>query len=201
MAGPLGVPGAGSMPLAPIHPPRRLPVGAILAGALLIASFSGYALGGGLRVTSPTLLTSSGQFDAANDVGTWWLIERVVYVLVPSTLPTSVSGAAASPTVLPSNATVFLAGSGTAGQAGVEFVYNETAGPHASTELELKLNVAINGGAPSTLTVYIETQSTVPAATHSYGFMVDTGPSPQSHTLLESVRVSVLPCTSVGTCP
>lgn len=189
------------MSLAPSRQPRDLRFGLLLIGLAVGASISGYALGGGLRVDSPTLLTSSAQLDSGNDVGTWWLVERIVYVILPATLPSSASGAVGTPTVLPGNASVLLAGSGISGQAGAEFVYNETGSAPRSTEVELRLDVAINGGAPSTITVYIETQSTVPAGTHAYGFMVDTGPSPQSHLLVESVRIVALPCSSVGMCP
>jgi hypothetical protein len=141
----------------------------------------------------------SGGGTYAADTGLpWWTQTSTGSSAIPASVPAAVSTNVASPTVLGNaQAASYAVNSATAGHNAVIWVFSEATTASASTEVELALTARV-ASVTSTITVYIETQSTPQKSPVAITFYFDAGTGVM---ILNSWSQVTQPCTSVGTCP
>lgn len=173
-----------------------------VATALSVAAFvGGFALAGSLTISSGSSESANGNFESTNSIA-WWTQSSVGLSSTPSTVPTSISTTAGSPTVLGATATSYLIGSGTAGDVAHFFKMSESTSAPVSTEIEIVFTIS-TGSTPTTTTstVYLETQSTAPGSALTFTLFYDLGSAGSGTIVLNSVQEISQLCSAVGTCP
>ena len=167
----------------------------------LIAFVGGYALAGSLTVSSSGTESANGNYEPTGAIS-WWSQSSVGLSTIPSSPPTAASTTVATPTSLASASQSYMINTGSAGDLGHYFKMSESSSACASTELEIVFTVS-TGASPSitTVTIYVETQSSVPASTTTFTFYYDLGSPASGSIVLNSVQQISQVCASVGTCP
>jgi hypothetical protein len=120
----------------------------------------------------------------------------------PAPLPRLWSSTLAAPTRLPRAATSFRIDTATAGDIALVWIFNETVGIAASTELEVHFIIHYLVGTTATvatITSYIETQRLALAAPISFKVYWDSGHA--TGVTYESQFEVALSCPALGTCP
>ncbi len=176
--------------------PKMTRVAIVLA---VITFGSGFALGASLAVTNGGGENGSGVYHTGTNSPAWWSESAVGFNLVPSGLST-LSATVGAPTVLATSSSSYAINAPIVGDWGHYWKLQETSSATINTELELKFQVATGGGAYSTRTVYLETQSTAPASTLTFTTWFDLGSASAGPTA-NNVVVVWLVCSAIGTCP
>ena len=173
-----------------------------LATALTLAAFvGGFAMAGSLTITSGTPESANGNYESATSIS-WWTQASVGLAATPSTVPTSLSGTAGSPTVLGATSTAYMANTGTSGDVAHFFKMTEASSAPVSTELEVVLTVSA-GSTPvvTTLTLFVETQTSAPSGALTFTLYYDLGSASSASVVLNSVQQISQQCGAIGTCP
>jgi hypothetical protein len=167
----------------------------------LLAVVAGFGMAASFTVTQGPALAGSGVYHSTNSIA-YWTESSVGVGVQPTVLPTTASTTVATPTVLAAAATSYGINTAVANDVGQYWRFSEAITATANTELELAFTVS-TGVAPvvTTLTVFVETQATIPAVATTFTFYYDLG-SPATATItLNSVTEIAQACSAVGTCP
>ena len=173
-----------------------------IATALSLAAFvGGFALAGSLTVNSSGTEAGGGNFETATSIS-WWSQSSVGLTAIPTSVPTGLSITPGSPTVLAATGQAYMIGTGTAGDLAHYFKMTEGSSATASAELEIVFSIS-TGATPTitTVTVYLETQSTTPTTAQTFTLYYDLGSPSGGSIVLNSVQQISQLCSSVGTCP
>jgi hypothetical protein len=167
----------------------------------LLAIVAGFGMAASFTVTQGPVITGSGVYHATNAI-TWWTDTSESVAVQPTVLPATLSANPTAPTTLAAVATSYGVNPAVQNDVGQSWKFTEATSATAATELELAFTVS-TGAAPvvTTLTVYVETQATIPATATVFTFYYDLG-SPAAGTItLNSVTEIAQQCSAVGTCP
>ena len=170
----------------------------IATGFALLAVVAGFGLAA-FTVTSGPALAGGGEYHATNAIA-WWTESDVGVSIQPTPLPTTASGVVGTPTVLAAAATNYGINAAVAGDVSQYWKFTEAVTATVSTELELAFTVSTGAGV-SSLTVYAETQVTIPGAAVTFSFYYDLGSAAAGTITLNSVTEIAQQCSAVGTCP
>lgn len=167
-----------------------------------MAAFAvGYAAAGALTVVGNQNESASGSYTSTTNLG-WFTEVSGGIGTVPSPLPTTLSTAPGSPTVLAASGQTYLVNSGAVGDIEHFAKFNESTSAPASTELELTITVSTGVSATfATINVYLETQSHAPGASQVFVLAYDLGNAATTSIVLNSVEQIAQQCASVGSCP
>jgi hypothetical protein len=181
--------------------PRTARVVYVVTGITMAAFAIGYATAGVLIVIGNQTENASGGYTATSAL-TWWTQASVGLGIVPQTIPALLNMTAAHPTVLAAAGTTYLANTGVAGDIYHYVRFTEATNAPTSTEVEISLTIS-TGSAPvfATVTVFVETQSTVPTTAQSFLIAYDLGSAATTSIVLNSVQEISQQCTGIGTCP
>ena len=177
---------------------RWVGIGGVV-GLLALGMFVGAGLG------APALL-SPGPTETAQgaDVGqqglTYWVWQSTQLWHIPTPVPTTLSLAVATPTLLSTVASAYTINPALAGNESVRWAFQETTAAPRSTELELRFLDGLTGGAVA-LRIYVETRATAVPAALVFELYWDAGAFAPASVTVETMQVDVLACTSVGNCP
>ena len=167
----------------------------------LLAVVAGFSMAASFAVTQGPAIQGSGVYHGTNTI-TWWTDTSEAVAVQPTPLPTTLSTTVTAPTVLAAAAANYGVNAAVAGDVGQAWKFTEATSATANTELELAFTVS-TGTVPTvtTLTVYVETQATIPGTATVFVFYYDLG-SPATATItLNSVMEIAQQCSAVGTCP
>lgn len=179
---------------------RRRRVAAITLAAVLLLGAVGYAFGA--ATVAHLSQTANGESVTTTSL-TYWYLRSLATTTIPGTVPTLVSTAVASPTLLPGSGGSYRINAATAGDPAVVAGIKETNAALTNAELELVITVSI-GGTPATSTIhaYVKTQGMAPGpAGFVYLFYFDSGTISFSGATITSVTETNYHCSSVGSCP
>ncbi|MCI4345729.1 MAG: hypothetical protein L3K07_03100, partial [Thermoplasmata archaeon] len=117
---------------------------------------------------------------------------------IPGSVPGAVSTTVGTPSVLGASSSSYVINTATGGHASVELSFLESSSAPTSTEIEVTFTVTVGSpGTTSTVTAYVETQSTV-STTLLFNFYFDAG---AGALVFDSAQEISQPCSSVGSCP
>ncbi len=172
-----------------------------LIALLLVAFGGGYALAAGLSITNGSGENGSGVYHTTTTTIAWWSEFSTDASTVPSGLAT-LSTTVGTPTVLAGASTSYAINTPTVGDIAHLWKLQETTGASLNTELELifQLTTGGGGGTLTTVTVFVETQSSSPGATLTFTMYYDLGAG-SSGPIVQSLAVIWQQCSGVGTCP
>jgi hypothetical protein len=181
-----------NLPLRPL-----LPIPFAL-GILLAAS----ALGSSLTFANLPSQKENSAYSSDTNLN-YWTETFVEATTIPTGL-TVVSQTAAVPTRLASSPTPYSLKTGsTVGDAAIAIEFTEQINATVNTEIEIRFTIGEITGAVASVTVYVETQTTIPGGAQTYTFYYDEGASATSTTnfLVQADNQQSLQCASVGSCP
>ncbi len=181
------------------HGPLRAAVVAALVAAFAVAA--GWAAAASLRVVHASAERASGVDIGLGGLPSWWTGFRVLSAAVPPVVPSSLNTTAAAPTHLPAANVSYLLNSASAGTAAIAIDYRESVTAPGGAEVELRFTLSLTGGPPVTVRGYIETGTSPPTFPVLVRFLFATGPLTLSGATIQSVTVSPLLCSAVGSCP
>ncbi|MCI4342005.1 MAG: hypothetical protein L3K11_06530, partial [Thermoplasmata archaeon] len=142
-------------------------------GLALVLGLTGFTIGFLTLHAGPSDTGTAG--DTAASLLGYWKFHAVVAATIPGTVPGAASLTVASPSTLPAGTASYVLNSATSGHSAVEWTVQETSAAPTSTELELEFAVTTGSpGTSSTITVFIETQSSV-SGNVLYNFYFDAG--------------------------
>ncbi len=173
-------------------------LGAVTVAAIL-GIVGGFALGAATQVTQGQVENSQGAYVAQQGL-TYWTWEATILDTIPTPVPGSASTAVGTPTVLPAAGASYVIDTSTAGAESVRWEFSEAITAPTSTELEFRFVAGLNGPS-SSLRVYLETQRPAPVGALTFYLYWDAGTFPPASLTIETMQVTVLACTAVGTCP
>ncbi len=178
---------------------RRLVWGGTLVALLAISG--GWVLAASFSINLGSTETGAGTYHPTALL-TYWAEASVGVGIQPTPLPTALSTTVGAPTTLAAAGTNYGVNTATAGDVAHYWKFTEATTAPASTELELYFSVSTGAGPTiTTVTVYIETQATIPATAQTFVVYFDLG-SPSGGTItLNSVTEISQQCAAVGTCP
>jgi hypothetical protein len=171
----------------------------IATAVALITFGAGYAFAA-LSVTNGT---ETGGGNYVNTAAlTWWTLSANpgAVGVVPAAVPASVSTTVTIPTVLPAAGTNYMVNTGTAGHIAQLMKFTEATTAVANTEIET-LIVVNTGTGTTTVTMYVETQSTIPGTAQTFVFYIDVGDASAATVTINYAEQISQPCSAVGTCP
>ncbi|HYK92760.1 MAG TPA: hypothetical protein VEY07_01795 [Thermoplasmata archaeon] len=173
------------------------------AQLLLVASLLagvGVVAGAALKVTKGNTEAGFGTVVTGPSPGAWW-------TLTSFQLITSAGGLSAAsmnvsvPSNLSATAGVTLSvGNLTGGTGAAVFVFQMTSGVPRSTELEVRVGVALSGAAV-VLTVYLMTPASAPGGPLTEKLDVASPTVPLTGLTVQGYSATTLVCTSLGVCP
>ncbi len=168
---------------------------------LLVAFGIGYAVAASLTITNGAGENGSGVYHASSTSPAWWSEFSAGASTVPSGLST-LSATAGTPTVLAAASASYAINTPTAGDIGFLWKLQETTAATVNTELELifQLNTGGGAGTLTSVTSYVETQSSAPGSTLTFSVYFDLGAG-SSGPIVQNVLVIWQQCASVGNCP
>jgi hypothetical protein len=184
------------LPGSPVRRRRWLAVAVLLVAVLAIGEVGGVAL----QITHSTE-TLAGVEVPAQYLAHWQQVGSESGV-TPAPVPRLWSGAVGAPTRLSRFATSDRIDAAVAGHLALVWVFNETVGIAAATEIEINFHVQYLVGVTTTLatiTVYIETQRAALAAPLTFTVYWDSGHA-TGVTFVDQLEVAQV-CSAVGTCP
>lgn len=162
---------------------------------------AGYSLAAALTITSGPSETGNGNFESTTSIP-WWTQASVGLSSIPTSVPTALSTTVGSPTVLAATGQAYMINTGVANDVNHFFKFTEAATAVANTELELVFTVSTGAGPTVTIvTVYVETQSTIPGSAQTFTLDYDLGSAGSGSIVLNSVQQVSQTCSAVGTCP
>ncbi|MGD0257715.1 MAG: hypothetical protein ABSB90_07555 [Thermoplasmata archaeon] len=176
----------------------RYVIGGTIVALLVIGG--GWVLAASFAVQQGSTETGSGVYHGTSSL-TYWT-ESTAGVTTQSATPAVLSTTVGTPTVLPAVGTSYGINAPTLNDITHYWKFTEATTAPASTEVELQFSVSL-GAVPTvtTVTVYVETQATVPATAQTFTLYYDLG-SPATATItLNSVTQLGEQCSAVGTCP
>jgi hypothetical protein len=176
-----------------------LKAGAVASAVLLTTSL----LGGVIGAATTLLLGPSEQGQGAYEseqTPTYWGWVATVIQAIPAVVPSAASTNVGAPTVLPRPGSSYVIDPSTAGDPAVVWQFLEGPTTPPSTELEVRF-VATLGQPTIIITVYLETQTVIPPRTPGYDLYWDAGTFAPATITVDAMRVTVLACSSLGTCP
>jgi hypothetical protein len=167
----------------------------------LLTFAAGYALAAAFSVTNGPNESGNGNYEAAGSIP-WWTQSAVGLSSVPVTVPTALSSSAGTPTILAAAGQAYMINTGTVGDLDHFFKFTESSSAASSTEIELTFTISTGSTpSPTIVTVYAETQSTVPASAQTYTLAYDLGSPATGTIVLDSFQQISQQCSSVGSCP
>lgn len=175
-----------------------LTLGAVLVAAVL-GIVGGFALGAATQVTQGPVENSQGAYVAQAGL-TYWTWHATILDTIPTPVPASASTTVAAPTVLPGAGTSYDINPSTAGAQAVRWQFSEGTTAPVSTEIELRFVAGLNGPS-SSIRIYLETQTLPPVGALTFYLYWDAGAFPPASLTVETMQITVLACTAVGTCP
>jgi len=173
-----------------------LALGALFAAVLTIGGVGGVAF----RVTHSTE-TLAGIQTPAEFLGHWQQVGSESGV-PPRPLPRLWSGSVVAPTRLTRFSATDRIDAATAGNLALVWVFNETVGVSAGTEIELNFHIHYLVGvtaATASITVYIETQRAALTGTLTFTVYWDSGHA-TGVTFVDQLEVAQA-CPALGVCP
>jgi hypothetical protein len=172
------------------------------ATMLAILTFAaGYAIAATFSVTNGPNENGNGNYEAAGSIP-WWTQSAVGLGSVPVSVPTALSSAVGTPTTLAATGQMYMINAGTTGDLDHFFTFTEASSAVASTELVLTFTISTGSTpSPSTVTVYVESQTTVPTSAQTYTLAYDLGSAASGTIVLDSFQQISQQCVSVGSCP
>jgi hypothetical protein len=185
------------------QPSKRIPRRAVYVATAfaLLAVVAGFGIAASFTVTQGPAINGSGVYHQTTAI-TWWTDSSESVAVQPGVLPATLSGNPAAPTTLAAAATSYGVNTAIANDIAQSWKFTEGVTASANTELELAFTVS-TGVAPvvTTVTVYVETQATIPATATTFGFYYDLGSAATATITLNSVTEIAQQCSAVGTCP
>jgi hypothetical protein len=167
----------------------------------LLTFAAGYTLAAAFSVTNGPNESGNGNYEAAGSIP-WWTQSSVGLSSVPVSVPTALSSAGGTPTTLAAIGQPYMINPGTAGDLDHFFKFIESPSAVASTELELTFTISTGSTpSPNIVTVYLETQATVPTSAQTYTLAYDLGSAAAGTIVLDSFQQISQQCSSVGSCP
>ncbi len=173
-------------------------VGAALAVVLLVSGLAWASLS---TYAAPLVANGNLQQDTSLN---YWTETTIASTIIPTTLPIAVSTTAGTPTSLKAMSTSYEFNSGAvvSGHPAVEFTFTEQTNATKNTEIEIRFTVGTQTGSTIPVTIYIETQSSIPASPTLYNFYYDLGTAAAStQVIVDTADQASLVCSAVGTCP
>jgi len=173
-------------------------VGTVVA---LLAVAGGWVLAASLQIGPGNTETGAGTYHGTALL-TYWSETSVGVGTQPSPVPTTLSAAVATPTQLAATGQGYAINAPTAGDIVHFWKFTESTAAPAATEIELQFTVS-TGAVPvvTAVTVYIETQATIPATAQVFTLYYDLGSAATTTIVLNSVTEIGQQCSAVGTCP
>jgi hypothetical protein len=176
---------------------RRLVWGGTIVALLVVAG--GWVMASTFTINLGSTETGSGAYHPTAALA-WWTEASVGVGTQPGTLPTVLSAASATPTVLPAAGTNYAINTPTAGDVVHFWKFTEATTAPVSTELELQFTIS-SGLGVAQATAFVESQATAPATAQTFVLFYDLG-SPATGTItLISVTEIGQQCSAVGSCP
>lgn len=175
-----------------------LTLGAILVAAIL-GIVGGFTLGAATQVTQGPVENSQGAFVSQQGT-TYWTWAATILTVIPTPAPAAASTTVTAPTRLPAGGTSYVINPSTAGAEAVSWQFTEGTTSPVSTELEFRFVAGLSGPS-SAIRIYLETQTVAPGVATTYLLYWDAGTFPPTSLTIETMQVTVLACTAVGTCP
>jgi len=172
---------------------------AAVAVAAILGIVGGFTLGAATQVTQGPVENSQGAFVAQQGTA-YWTWHATILTVIPTPAPGLASGTVGAPTRLPAGGASYVIGPSTAGAEAVRWQFTEGTTTPASTELEFRFVAGLSGPS-SAIRVYLETQAAIPGFATTYFLYWDAGTFPPASLTIETMQVTVLACSAVGTCP
>jgi len=167
----------------------------------LLAVAGGWVLAASLTIGPGNTETGAGTYHGTTQL-TYFTETSVGVGTQPAPAPAALSQVVGAPTILAATATTYAINPATAGDVIHFWKFTEATSAPAATELELQFTVSTGAGPTITaLTVYIETQATIPATAQVFTLTWDLGSAASTTIVLNSVTEISQQCASVGTCP
>jgi len=167
----------------------------------LLTFAAGYALAAAFSVTNGPNENGNGNYEAAGAIP-WWTQSAVGLSSVPVSVPAALSSTVGTPTTLGATGQAYMINPGTVGDLDHFFKFIESTSAVASTELELTFTISTGATpSPSVVTVYVETQATVPTSAQTFTLAYDLGSAASGTIVLDSFQQISQQCSSVGSCP
>jgi hypothetical protein len=164
--------------------------------AISLLAVVGFAVGA-ITVRSDPSVTGTGNLNPGTELA-YWSFHATTPTTIPGAVPGAVSTSVSTPTVLGASGSSFAINTATAAHSAVEWSFLESASAPTSTEIELTFTVTVGSpGTTSTVTGYVETQSSV-SATLLFNFYFDAG---AAALVFDSAQELSQPCSAVGSCP
>jgi hypothetical protein len=187
----------GDQPRSPEVRRRRGVVLVVLASALLIVGVGGAI---SFRITPSAEIVSGVQ--VPTQFLTHWQQVGSASGITPAPVPRLWSGTVGAPSRLPRVSSFERIDPATRGHLALVWVFNETVGVAASSELEITFHVQYLVGALSSaaaISVFVETQAAALAGPLTFSVFWDSGHA-AGVTFVNQLEV-VQVCSAVGTCP
>lgn len=173
--------------------------GGIAATILIVSAAVGTVVGASAQFGAGATEKGQGAYVSESNPA-YWVWQSTLLGTIPTPLPGLISLRAAAPTLLPVASTNYRIDAATVGNTSVVWQFQEaTTAPH-STELELRFTAGLSGTAVK-ITGYVETRAVAILAALTFTFAWDAGAFAPGVVTVESMQVSVLVCTAIGTCP
>ncbi len=180
--------------------PRSLRVFVTLATVASACALVGVASAVSFHVGSS--LERVGGTASTTEFLSHWQFVSTAPSTTPFPTPRVWSATVATPTRLARLSTTYLLNRGAFGDTGADWVFNETVGISASTELEVAFSVTyvVAGVTHSfTTTAYVETQARALVATLTFTVLWDSGAATALTVVSQTELTQV--CSALGTCP
>ena len=177
---------------------RRLAAGAVVLGALLLATALAAAVG--LRI-----VPSPESFSGAKSPATYladWTPTGTTLSTTPTPASARLSVAVGTPTRLPAAATAYLVTAGTAGDTALAWTFTEAVGIPVDLEVELAFTVHwthAGTAEASSVAVYVETQAAAIRAPITFTLYFDAAAA--TGVVFASQYELSQACGAVGACP
>ena len=167
----------------------------------LLAVIAGFGMAASFTVTQGPAIAGGGVYHATNSIA-WWTEDSAGVNIVQTPVPATLLGTVVAPTVLGGAATSYGINALTANDVGQYWKFTEATTASVNTELEISFTIS-TGAVPvvTTLTVYIETQPTIPGTATIFTLSYDLGSAATGTITLNSVSELTQQCAAVGTCP
>ncbi|MGA8664960.1 MAG: hypothetical protein WB809_07865 [Thermoplasmata archaeon] len=177
---------------------RRSVLGGTIIAMLLLTM--GWVVAVSFSIQNGSTETGSGFYHGTSSL-TYWTEASVGVGTQPAVLPAALSVTVGTPTTLAAAATNYAINAPTLNDLAHFWKFTEATAAPAATELELEFTVS-SGAVPviTLVTVYIETQATIPGAATTFTLYYDLGSAASGTITLNSVTEISQQCGSVGTC-